>query len=117
MLSLPTRSEPTPGEAAKPKPGEVIVSVGVPATIVAKLDGMANGARAPFVLPLASITHKLIQIDELRSFTKFPTTGVLPDHITTRILGGLHDAHALLFEEVHLGLELFVAIFYPLKVI
>ena len=118
VLSLQTRSEPTPGEeAAKPKPGEAIVSVGVPATVVAKLDGMASGARVPFVFPSTSTTHKLIPIGELRSFTKFPTAGVLPGHISTRLLGGLHDAHSLLFEEVHLGLELLVAILYPLKVV
>ena len=54
MLSFPTRSELIPEAPAKPKPGEAIVSVGVPpVTAEARLDGMANGARDPFVFPVA----------------------------------------------------------------
>ena len=54
MLSFPTRSELIPEVAANPKPGEAIVNVGVPpATAEARFDGMANGARGPFVFPLA----------------------------------------------------------------
>ena len=62
MLSFPTRSELIPEVAAKPKPGEAIVSVGVPpVTAEARLDGMASGARDSFVLPLTFGNEEWIQ--------------------------------------------------------